>query len=162
MKKNRAVFATLILGASLLAAFPKRLGGQAGALPSHDLSALEEAFSSYSKDFRALEAPLHGDELQEVEFLDEVATTAEDRLHAANAMLEMYKNISCKPDREKVKPIVKEQFNYYSWQMGNEADRSAGSLQFAKLPAIAQMGLKMKDDLRAAKSKLDEIAASLK
>jgi hypothetical protein len=161
MKSNHAVVMAVLVTV-LLAAFPKRLGGQAGTLPSHDLSALEKTFSTYSKDFQALEGPLRGDELLEVEFLDDVATTAEDRLHAANAMLEMYNSVSCRPDREKVKAILKEQLDYYSWQMGNEADRSAGSLQFAKMPAVAQTGLKMKDDLRAAKSKLDEIAASLK
>ncbi len=162
MKRNNPVVVAAILSAVLLATFPNCLSGQAGVLPSNSLRRLEKTFSTYSKDFRALEDSLRGDELQEVQFLEGVAATAEDRLHAANAMLEIYGNVSCKPDREKVKSILKEQLDYYSWQMGNEADRSAGSLQFAKTPAVAQMGLKMKDDLRVAKGKLDEIAASLK
>jgi hypothetical protein len=78
-----------------------------------------------------------------VEFLNGITTTAEDRLHSANAMFAMYSNVSCELNREKVKPIVKEQLDYYSWQMANEADPSAGSLQFAKLPAVAPMGLRM-------------------
>jgi hypothetical protein len=34
-------------------------------------------------------------------------------------------------------------------------------LSFVKVPAIAQAGLKMKDDMRLAKETLDTIAASL-
>jgi hypothetical protein len=34
-------------------------------------------------------------------------------------------------------------------------------LSFVKVPAIAQTGLKMKDDMRAAKAKLDSITDSL-
>lgn len=141
MKRSHAIVVAVVLGAVLLAAFPRSLGGQAGPAP-HELVHLEKSFANYSKDYRALEAPLRGSELEEVEFLDGVATTAEDRLHAANVMLAMYSNVTCKPDREKVKPLLKEQLDYYSWQMGNEADRSAGSLQFAKMPAVAKMGFK--------------------
>jgi hypothetical protein len=73
-----------------------------------------KVFANYSKDFRALEDSLQGDELEEVEFLDGVAITVEDRLHAANSMLEMYDSISCKPDRAKARPILKKQLDYYS------------------------------------------------
>jgi len=159
MKFNRVVVA--VLGTICLVAFPKRLGGQADS-SQHDLSAQLKIFSNYSKDFRALEDSLHGEDLQAVQFFDGVATTAGDRLDAAKTMLEMYDNISCKPDSARVKPILKKHLEMYSWLMDHEADRSAGFLQFAKVPAAAQLGLKMKDDLRAAKGKLDELAASLK
>ena len=149
------------LGALLFETFPTRLGGQAASSPPHDLSAQVKAFSNYSKDFRALEGSLHGEEWQEVDFLDGIATTAAETFEAANTMLDMYDSISCKPDRAKVRPILKKHLDYYSRNMDWEADRSAGSLQFAKVPAVAQMGLRMKDDLRAAKEKLDAIGGSL-
>jgi hypothetical protein len=97
-----------------------------------------------------------------VQFFDGVATTAGDRFDAAKTMLEMYDNVLCKPDSARVRPILKNHLEMYSWLLDHEADRSAGFLQFAKVPAAAQLGLRMKDDLRAAKGKLDEIAASLK
>jgi hypothetical protein len=160
MKSSRvAPLATLAI--LFVAVFPVFLSGQDANTPSHDLDSVMKIFSNYSKDFRAVEQPLHGDELSEVEFLDGVASTAEDRLFAANTMLGMYDAVSCKPDRVKLNPILKKQLDYYSWQMDNEANRTAGSLQFAKTPAVAQMGLRMKDDLRAAKARLDTIAASL-
>jgi hypothetical protein len=162
MECNRIWVAIIALGLILFAALPVRPSELRAAVSSRNLSALEKTFANYSKDFRALEKDQQGVEFWEIEFLDGVAATAEDRLHAASAMLEMYRIISCGPDREKATPILKDQLAYYAWQMGNESDRSAGSLQFTKMPAVAQMGLKMKDDLRAAQSQLEEIGASLK
>jgi hypothetical protein len=161
MKSNHVLVA-VVLGALLLGAFPNRLGSQAADSSTHDLSAQLKIFSNYSKDFRALEDSLHGEDVQAVQFFDGVATTAGGRLDAAQAMLDMYDNVSCKPDSERVRPILTKHLEMYSWLMDHEADRSAGFLQFAKVPAAAQLGLRMKDDLRAAKGKLDEIAASLK
>jgi hypothetical protein len=162
MKRKHTLVVVAILGGVLFAAFSSLPGVQAADTPQDDLSPQVRIFSNYSKDFRALEDSLHGEDLQAVQFLDSVSTTAEDRLHAAKAMLDMYGNILCKPDRERVRPILKEQLDMYSWMMDHEADRTAGFLQFAKVPAAAQLGLRMKDDLRAAKSKLYELAASLK
>ncbi len=161
MKRNHALAALVTLCVVPIAAPSNRLGVQAD-LRQHDLGVQLKTFSNYSKDFRALEDSLHGEDLQAVQFLDGVATTAEDRLDAASAMLEMYDSISCKPDRSGVRPILKNYLDGYSWLMDHEADRTAGFLQFAKVPAAAQLGLRMKDDLRAAKTKLDEIAVSLK
>jgi hypothetical protein len=155
----------VVLSTALVAGFPTRLCGQAASSRSqskpHELKPQMTSFGNYSKDFREMQKALHGEELQVVEFLDEVATTAEDRLYAANAMLRMYDNISCKPDRVKVRGILRDQLEYYSWQMENEAGRVTGSLALSKVPAAAQIGLRMKDDLRAAKIKLDAIAGSL-
>jgi len=78
-----------------------------------------------------------------------------------DAELQMYDTISCKPDRAKAKRILKGQLGYYSWLFDSEVTRTTGGLTFPKVPAAAQMGLRMKDDLRAAKDKLDAISASL-
>lgn len=159
MKNNRMLRRTVAVAVTiiLLDTVPLTFAGQS----SNSLSAQMNLFSDYSKDFRAMESSLTGEEWQEVDFLSDTATATEERLYAVGAMLDMYATVSCPTDREKLKSIVKKQLGFYSWQMANEADRTAGSLQFAKKPAVAQMGLKMKDDMRAAKRKLDAIAASL-
>src|SRR5260370_590156 len=158
MKRKHTVVVASILGGLLLAALSNLPGVQAADSSHHDLGTQVGIFSNYSKDFRALEDSLHGEDLQAVQFLDSVATTAEDRLHAAKAMLDMYGNILCKPNRERARPILKEQLDMYSCMMDHEADRTAGFLQFAKVPAAAELGLRMEADLRAAKRKIDEIA----
>jgi hypothetical protein len=157
-----AVVAAAVVGVISLATFPKKISGQSGDSSQRNLDTQVKTFSNYSKDLRALEDSLHGEDLQAVEFLDATATRAEDRLDAAKTMLDMYDNISCKPDRDKVRLVLKEHLAMYSWLMDHEADRTAGFLQFAKVPAAAQLGLRMKDDMRAAKGKLDEIGTSLK
>ncbi len=141
-------------------------GGQvAGSHPFPKLHALGpqvKLFNNYSKDFEAMEEPLHhGEELEVLQFLDQAAKTAEDRLYALDAELRMYDSVSCKPDRDNLKIILKGQLEYYSWVFDSEVTRVTGGLTFIKMPAAAQTGLRMKDDLRAAKGKLDAIAASL-
>jgi hypothetical protein len=41
-------------------------------------------------------------------------------------------------------------------------DQTNGSLGLTRVPAVAQQGQLVRDELRAAKVKLDEVAASLK
>ena len=93
--------------------------------------------------------------------LDHMATTAEDRLDAAGAMLEIYDQISCGSDKARVKPLLKKQLAMLSWLFSEEAKRAAGALTFVEIPAAAQLGLSMKDALRAASEKLEAIEASL-
>ena len=85
MECNRLWVAIAAVGLILLAALPARPSGQHDF--SRNLSASEKIFADYSKDFKALEKTQQGVEFWEIEFLDGVATTAEDRLHAAGAML---------------------------------------------------------------------------
>jgi hypothetical protein len=159
MTKNRMLRGAVAVAVTIILfdAVPLRLAAQS----SSSLASQMHLFSDYSKDFRAMGSSLSGEEWQEIDFLSDVATSAEERLYAVGAMLDMYASVSCPTDREKLKSHLKKQLAYYSWQMDNEADRTAGSLQFAKKPAVAQVGLKMKDDMRAAKRKLDATAASL-
>jgi hypothetical protein len=151
-----------LLAAIIWAAFPVRAqDSEPRLLKEHALGPKVKMFNNYSKDFEAMEQPLHGEELQVVEFLEQVAKTAEDRLYALDAQLRMYDSVSCKDDRAKVKNILKGQLDYYSWLFDSEIKRTTGGLTYSKIPVAAQEGLRMKDDLRAAKEKLDAISASL-
>lgn len=128
----------------------------------HDLSSQIEVFQNYSKDFRAMEQSLKGEDLEVLFDLDHTATAAEDRLYAANAALQMYDSVPSPPDRVQVGRILKEKLlAYYSWVFDQDVTRTTGVLTFVKIPAAAQLGLRMKDDLRAAKERLDVIAESL-
>ena len=128
----------------------------------HDLSAMGTAFDNFAKDFRAMGQPLSpGNELAALQFLEQVAMTSEDRLFAANAELQIYDSVSCGADRLKVKRILKEQLATYSWLFDKEITRTTGGLNFVKAPAAAQMAVSMKDEMRAAKEKLDAIGSAL-
>src|SRR6202041_166053 len=95
LRRTVAVAVTMIL----LDTVPLTLAGQS----SNSVSAQMNLFSDYSKDFRAMEDSLTGEEWQEVDFLSDVATATEERLYAVGAMLDMYAAVSCPTDREKLK-----------------------------------------------------------
>jgi hypothetical protein len=126
---------------------------------SHDLSATVKAFENHVKDFRAMQQAAQGEQLAVLTDLEHVAAIAEERAYAANSELQMYDSISC--DRAKARAILKEQLEYYVWVFNIEVTRTTSELTFVKAPAAAQIGLKMKDDLQAAKEKFDEILAGL-
>lgn len=129
---------------------------------AHDLSAISTAFDNYGRDFGAMERPLSpGNDLAALEFLQQVAMTSEDRIFAANTELQMYDSLSCGTDRVKVKRILKVQLAMYSWLFDQEITRTTGGLNFVKAPAAAQMAVSMKDEMRAAKEKLDALGSSL-
>jgi hypothetical protein len=165
MKSNQRARGTLLI---VLTAFAIMVVVSSSAVmgkaqsSNHDLSPQIKSFENYSKDFKAMEQPLKGQDLEVLFDLDHTATTAGDRLYAANAALEMYDGISFQPDRLRAKRILKEKLlDYYSWAFDQDVTRTAGVLTFVKIPAAAQLGLRMKDDMRTTKEKLDAIAASL-
>ena len=116
-------------------------------------------YENYATDFSAAEKGANGEEFEATDFLQSVSTVAAERLLGLDYSLTTYHSISC--DRTKATKVLKEQIDYYSWQFKNEADRIAGMLTFLKVPATAQLGLKLKDDMRSTKDKLDKIAATL-
>jgi hypothetical protein len=132
------------------------------AASKHDLSRDVKTFETYANDFRAAKQNVHGVEFEGTDFLENTSQMVEERLDDLSYTLRLYDRISCKADREKVKSLVKEQSGLIAYLINYDADRVAGMLSFVKVPATAQTGLKMKDDMRAAKEKLDAIAASLK
>jgi hypothetical protein len=161
-KQQIALSVVLAVGAILASSIPPRVNGQTRPV-LHDLSAQVTIFENHIKDIRAMENglpnPVDKAVLQD---LEHSAVTAEDRLYAANAALEMYDSISSQTDRAKARRIVKEKFlDYYSWAFDQEVTRTTGELTFLTGPAAAALGLQMKDDMRAAKERLDAIATSL-
>jgi hypothetical protein len=130
------------------------------AADEHDMSSENKIFSNYVRDFQAVENTVQGDELEATRFLEDVSSHMDERLYALNTTLKIYDALS--PfDKTRVKSIVKEQLAAYTYLIDYDSDRVAGIVSFLKVPATAQMGLKMKDQMRAAKEKLDTIASSL-
>ena len=65
------------------------------------------------------------------------------------------------PLHGELRKILKSQLDYCSWGVDSEVKRTTGRTTFAKSQAAAQMGIRLKDDLRTAKDKIDAIASSL-
>jgi hypothetical protein len=82
-------------------------------------------------------------------------------LLALTFTVRVYRSISCIADRKQAKDILQQQLFDTAFRFQNDGDRVAQMLVFIEVPSTAQLGLKLKDDMRATKDKLDKIAASL-
>ena len=156
----RALFLILV-GLALLFVVSSTLQAQTYQAKSSEMAPEIKKYGDYVTDFHAAEQNETGEEFETTDFLQGVSTLAEERVLALDFTLAMYKSISSTDDRAKAAKILKEQLDYYSWQFNKEAVRIAEMLKFVKVPATIQLGLKLKEDMRATKDKLDKIAASL-
>lgn len=156
--RTRLTFGILFLTGFFLA------GGMADSqvvANKHDLTPEISAFSDYTHDFQAATKTVQGAEVVTTSVLENISVIVEERLTSLKYTLQIYDMISSKTDREKVKSLVKEQLTLNAYLINYDTDRLAGMLSLVKVPAIAQTGLKMKDDMRTAKAKLDSITDSL-
>jgi hypothetical protein len=169
MKRIDVVLAAVILGAVLFIALPKRLGGQANSRPQNyasfpdegDLEAKKNTLLSESTDLEAMAKSLKGPDFEAEMQVDTKAQHGVMELDAAVWFLDIYNNMQCAPDREIAKTALKNRLGFYSYLLGLEADQVAANLAFANSPAVVQSGMRVKDELRAAKGKLDEIVSSV-
>jgi hypothetical protein len=160
-RKNTGKISMAVLAiTTLLTAFPMPIHGEPGP-NEHDLSAQVTIFGNYIKDFQEMGKSLSGESFDEANFLEQTSSLVQERLYATAAMLQMYDAISCKTDRANVRPLLKEQLNYSSWRLNEQATRTSGFLAIVTVPALATEGIKMRDDVRAAKNKIDSISAFL-
>jgi hypothetical protein len=161
----------IVLGVVLVVAFAKPLAGQAGdsreqdsqAQPNErDVAAMKKVLLSESTDMEEIAKSLNGSESETAILLDGKAQYGVMELDATAWFLATYNRMQCDPDREVAKTVLKNRLGFYTHMLGLEADQAAGYLALTKLPGTAQLGLQIKDNLRSAQGKLDEIAASLK
>jgi len=173
MTRHHVVVVLAILGAVLLAMFPKPLGGQAGGTQSQaldspllpnerDLAARKKALETDSTDLEQMAKSLRGAEFDAALSIDQKAGQGTMEVDAALWFLGIYDNMQCAADREVAEAALENRLGFYSYLLGIEADQVAGHLPYMKLPATVQASVRVRDDLRAAKSKMDEIAASVK
>ena len=126
-----------------------------------DLGAQLEVYSHYVDDFHAAAQGTSGPEFGATDYLQTASSLAFERLLALNFTLRVYRSISCTADRKQAKDILRQQLLDTAFKFENDGDRITQMLNFIEVPATAQLGLKLKDDMQATKDKLDKIAASL-
>jgi len=164
------LLASALICTALVRTFPERLGGQEqNLLPKSDpdvraLYASQGALQSFGSD---LLDPLKLNELSspdsyKLQLLNETASRGADYLRAIADLLAVYKNLESDTDRTMVKPLLEDRLRLYSRLLGLGAERAAIPLGFANQQATTKEALELRDDLLAAKNKLDAIAASLK
>ena len=159
-----------VLVTALLATVPGRLSGQEqNLLPKSDpdvraLYAAKGALrSSGLNPFDPFKlGRLNSPDSQKLELLDETASSAADYLGSIADLLAVYKNLECEADRAIMKPLLEDRLRLYSGLLDISAETAAIPLGSANQQATTEKALKLRDDLLAAKNKLDSITASLK
>lgn len=73
-----------------------------------------------------------------------------------------YDRMQCDEDKNLAKAVLQNRLGFYAHLLDMAVDQTNGNLALTRVPAVAQQGQRIRDELRAAKAKLDEIAASLK
>jgi len=156
--------AVAILGLFLMAPVPTRLGQDVESRSQTDLRDLtdkKKALMNDLTDFETMAKSLQGTEFDTVMQFDQKAEQAVMHLDATIWFLAVYDKMQCEPDRAVAKAALKNRLGFYSHLLDILAEQTTGYLVFAKLPATAQAGSRTRDELRAAKNKLDAIASSL-
>jgi hypothetical protein len=99
---------------------------------------------------------------RKIDLLDQAESFGQDYIRAAADLLNVYENLHCESDLVMMKPLLIDRLQLSSQLLSIDAQRPTILLGQKNLPAITERALKLRDDLLAAKSKVDAIAASLK
>jgi len=165
MKTRRSV--VLALAAFLTAPV---FGGQseqpAPSFPNElAVVAKKKALMNDSTDLEALAKSIQNQASLEFNIilqLDGKASSSMHELDDALWFLAVYDHMQCEPDRDIAKQALANRLGLYAHLLELRADQEAGDVGFAKLPATVQAGARLKDDMRSAKTTLDDIVATLK
>jgi hypothetical protein len=127
-----------------------------------DLAASKKALLSEATDLDEMGKSLRGVEGDTALSIDNKAGQGVMEIDATLWFADIYENMQCDADREVAKRTLSNRLAFYSHLLDLEADQTVGHLADTRLPAVAQSGQRVKENLRAAKATLDEMSASLK
>jgi hypothetical protein len=157
----------LAAAVAVFATFPAPVDGQNADSPAspdlNNLFAKRAALENDSDDFNKMlqslgtSSPNFWLESQ----IGNDASTGTVLIADAIWFLGVYEKMQCEPDRFAAKGALKNRLAFYSKALGGEADVIVNSLAVEKSPAMTQAGFRIRDDLRAAKDKMDAISVSL-
>jgi hypothetical protein len=163
-----SLIALLLAGVVIFVASPTHLDGQDAnsrfSPDVNDLLAKRAALASDGDDYNKIlqslgtSSPNFGLETDILNYANTGTEMTEDALW----FLELYQSMQCEPDRIAAKGALKNRLDFYSHVLGLEGGLIPNDLAYEKSLAMTQAGFRIRDDLRAAKDKMDAINASLK
>ena len=159
-----------VLVAVALAIVPIELAAQEEVLVTvgpnvRALRALQEPLQMFNFASNDIIEQVTSPDAQALQMLNAAASGAASELRAAIDLLAVYENLQCDADRAMLKPLLDDRLPLYSRLLGIHVE--SATLPLSTPNAITQQAtgkkaLKLRDELLAAKNKLDEIIASLK
>ena len=167
MNFNRILLKTSALVASVLifATTSARLGAQVDNSHSdthlQDLKLIRNLLMNDANEFDYLRKSLHGAEANAALQIANEAEKAYIGLDAIFYFLAIRGRMQCDQDRTVAKEIIKNSLEENSQRLENETGKMSGPLRVITSPEAKRMSTQIRDELLAAKQKLDQIAASL-
>ena len=127
-----------------------------------DLGTRKKTLLTQSEDLESISKSLRGQDLDNALAIDERSGQGVAYLDASFWFVAIYNRMQCDEDRNVAKAVLQNRLGFYAHLLDMAVDQTNGFLGLTHMPAVAQQGKQIRDELRAAKVKLDEIAASLK
>jgi hypothetical protein len=116
-------------------------------------------FAEYSVDFIEFAKATSGDEIEYEVAMDLSSTASQtgDYLNEVLTLLNIYDDLSCKEDRDRVRPVIEAELRQFSKSVDLLTTATNVAIAHTKMPGVAAEGSRMRDDLRQAKSTFDSI-----
>jgi hypothetical protein len=127
-----------------------------------DLDTRKKNLMAQSDDMASIAKSLNGFDFNNAMSISDHAQHGMIYLDAVYWFVGTYDRMQCVEDKNVAKSVLKDRLGFYALMLDVAVDQTNGHLGLARVPAVAQQGQRIRDELRAAKVKLDEIAASLK
>jgi hypothetical protein len=127
-----------------------------------DLDTRKKNLIAQSDDMDSIAKSLNGSDFNNAMTIVDHAQQGMTYLDAMFWFVGTYDRMQCNEDKNLAKAVLQNRLGFYAHMLDMAVDQTNGNLGLARVPAVAQQGQRIRDELRAAKVKLDEIAASLK
>jgi hypothetical protein len=127
-----------------------------------DLDTRKKNLIAQSDDMASIAKSLNGFDFNNAMSISDHAQHGVIYLDAVYWFVGTYDRMQCVEDKNVAKAVLQDRLGFYALMLDMAVDRTNGHLGLTRVPAVAQQGQRIRDELRAAKVKLDEIAATLK
>ena len=139
----------------------RRPFGAAKKAVEADLDTRKKNLITQSSDLESIAKSLSGADLDNALAIDERAEWGMSYLDATVWFVVTYNRMQCDDDKNIAKTVLQNRLAFYAHMLDMAVDQTNGYLGRTRPPAVAQQGQRIRDELRAAKIKLDEFAASV-
>ncbi len=127
-----------------------------------DLVTRKNNLIAQSDDMNSIAKSLNGFDFNNAITIGDHAQQGMMYLDAMIWFVGIYDRMQCDEDKNIAKAVLQNRLGFYAHFLDMAVDQTNRNLGLTRVPAVAQQGQRIRDELRAAKVKLDEIAASLK
>ena len=127
-----------------------------------DLGTRKKTLIAESNDLESIARSLNGPDIDNALAIDTRAEQGMAYLDATFWFVAIYNRMQCDEDKSVARIALQNRLAFYAHMLDMAVDQTNGYLGLARVPAVAQQAQRIRDELRAAKNKLDEIATSLK